>query len=191
MVIDASGGLYDEHGKVLNTAKGSAFEKLFGAELADVQYSNNVPSVLASQRLAGFVWEISPNSARVVERFQTGEPAYVENRIGKGSAAVLGWDASHALFKPGATELEKQLLEAATGGISSPYSCAGAVAYRLAGAQADHYFVINDDEPKEVRLTFRSYQYRSVTDPVSGEKLDLAAPVKVEGYSGRWLRYEK
>ncbi|HYP13957.1 MAG TPA: beta-galactosidase trimerization domain-containing protein, partial [Bryobacteraceae bacterium] len=100
VVIDSPSGLYDEHGKVLDTAAGSAFEQLFGAELADIQYSSNVPRVLGSHKLDGFLTEIKETTARVLERFQTGEVSIVENRIGKGSAVVLGWDASHVLFKP-------------------------------------------------------------------------------------------
>ncbi len=191
VVIDSPGAMYDEHGKVLSTAAGSAFEKLFGAELSDFQYSNNVPRVLFGHHLKGFITDVHPTSAKVSVRFQTGEPAVVENRIGEGSAVVLAWDASFALFGPGDPEMEGALRRFTLGSIASPYSCAGAVAYRLAAPEADHYFLINDDEPKQVRLTSARYGYKSATDAVTGESIDLSSPIALEGYSGRWIRCEK
>jgi beta-galactosidase len=191
VVLDSPGGMYDEHGKVMNTATGSAFEQLFGAELADMQYSRNVPRMLGSERLKGFITDINATSAKVLERFQTGEPAVVENKIAKGSAVVLGWDASRALFEPGSTFLQWKLLKVTLGDIQSPYACEGAAVYRLAAPEADHYFLINDAEPKSVRLNVKSSKYRAVTDALTGEKLDAGMPIKLEGYSGRWLRYEK
>ncbi|MCU0245449.1 MAG: beta-galactosidase trimerization domain-containing protein [Bryobacter sp.] len=191
IVLDAPGGAYDEHGKVLPTAKGTAFEKLFGVELADLQYSNNVPRTLETDRLNGFVLELKPTRASVLARFQTGEPAATEHRLGKGSAVVLAWDASYACFKPGQNRMEARLRRFAMGMLVPPYSCEGAIVYRLAAPEADHYFFINDDAAKKVLLSFRNYRYRSVTDPVTGEKVTLGAPLALEGYSGRWLRFEK
>jgi beta-galactosidase len=191
VVLDSPGAMYDQSGKVLRTARGTPFEQLFGAELSDIQYSNNVPRTLGPRRLDGFISELTPTTAKVIERFQTGEPAIVENRIGKGTAVLLGWDASHALFKPGATDLENRLVKAALGTLQSPYACEGAQVYRLAAPDADHYFFINDDEPKSVKLDTKAFRYRAVSDPVTGEKLTLGAPIALEGYGARWLRFAK
>jgi beta-galactosidase len=46
VVVDAPGGWYNERGLVLDTAAGSSFERLFGVELADFQYTRNVPRAL-------------------------------------------------------------------------------------------------------------------------------------------------
>jgi beta-galactosidase len=72
-----------------------------------------------------------------------------------------------------------------------PYACDGAIVYRLAAPAADHYFFINDGEPREVRLDTRRFRYRRVTDPVSGAEVQLGGPVALEAHSGRWLRFEK
>ncbi|BDC49861.1 hypothetical protein F183_A21770 [Bryobacterales bacterium F-183] len=191
VVMDAPGALYDEHGLVLGTAKGTAFETLFGAEISDSQYSSNVVRVLAGQKLNGFVYTLQPTRAEVKARFQTGEPAVTEVKLGKGTAVILGWDASYAVFAPGKTQLEFLLRQYTLGGLQSPYSCAGAAVYRLAAPAADHYFFINDGEPKQVRLNAGGMKYKSAIDPVSGETLALGAPIALEGYSGRWLRLIK
>lgn len=191
VVIDSPGGYFDDRGKVLDTGAGSAFERLFGAELADFQYSNNVPRILAGQRLEGFITEVNPTKARVLDRFQTGEPAATEHAIGKGSAVILAHDASFSCFRPGNTVMEERLRRLAMGPYSSPYRCAGAIVYRLAAPAADHYFFLNDGEAKTVTLETPRYRYRAVTDPVSGKTLKPGQPIDLEAYSGRWLRYEK
>ncbi|HYO83037.1 MAG TPA: beta-galactosidase trimerization domain-containing protein [Bryobacteraceae bacterium] len=191
VVLDSPGAMYTERGKVLRTDAGTLFERLFGAELSDIQYSNNVPRVLGGKRLEGFISELTPTSATVLERFSTGEPAVMQNRVGSGSSVLLGWDASFALFQPGSAEFEQRLVRAALGSLRSPYSCEGAVAYRLAGDKADHYFVINDDVNKQVRLDTRAFAYRSASDPVTGEKLVVGAPISLEAYSARWIRLAK
>lgn len=191
VVMDSPGALYDEHGLVLPTAEGTVFEKLFGVELSDVQYSSNVPRTLDEMKLEGFISELRPTRAKVLSRFQTGEPALTEHRLGKGAAIFIAWDASYSVFKPGNAAKEARLREAAMGGLAPPYSCDKAVVYRLASPEADHYFFINDGPPTRARLSFRNYKYKSATDPVTGESLPLDAPVELEGYSGRWLRFQK
>jgi beta-galactosidase len=191
VVLDSPGAMYDQSGKVLSTAQGTLFEQLFGAELSDIQYSNNVPRILGPRKLDGFISELTPTTAKVIDRFQTGEPAIAENQIGKGTAVLLGWDASYALFKPGATDLEARLVKATLGTLQSPYACEGAQVYRLAAPNADHYFFINDDEPKSVKFDSKAFRYRAVSDPVTGEKLTLGAPIALEGYGARWLRFAK
>ena len=191
LVMDAPGAMYDDHGLVLWTKQGTAFEKLFGAEIADVQYSNNVPRHLDSQKLDGFILELQPTKATVLARFQTGEPAVTEYHLGKGTAVVLAFDASFACFAPGNTHMEARLRRYTLGTIVPPYAAANTVVYRLAAPAADHYFFINDGPPTTAQLDTRNYRYASVSDPVTGEQLRLGAPIALEGYSGRWLRYRK
>jgi beta-galactosidase len=191
LVMDAPGALYDEHGLVLPTAEGTVFEKIFGAELADVQYSNNVPRTLETHKLDGFISALKPTRAETLARFQTGEPAATENRYGKGTGVLLAWDASHAVFEPGHADMEAQLRRFAMGRIEPPYACPGGVVYRLAAPAADHYFFINDGPAARVKLDTKKFSYASASDPVTGEKVALGAPVELEAYSGRWLRYVK
>lgn len=191
LVIDAPGGWWDAQGRVLKTGKGTPFEKLFGASIADMQYSNNVVQKIKDHALDGFYFEIEPTSATVLERLQSGLPAATEHQYGKGTAVVLAADASYAMRAPGNELMESWTLQHTMGKLESPYSCDGALVYRLAAPDADHYFLINDDEAKSVRLHFRNYQYKKVVDPISGESLNMGAPVALEAYSGRWLRFEK
>lgn len=191
VVLDSPGGAMDEHGKVLRTGRGSRFEKLFGAELADLQYASNVRWKLRGRPLGGFISELNPTSAAILERFQNGKPAVTENRCGEGSGVLLAWDASFAAFRPGNETGEAWLREFSLGALRPPYACSGAVVYRLAAPQADHYFFIHDDEPKSVKLETGSFRYVSVEDPVTGENLRLGAPIPLEGYGARWLRFEK
>lgn len=191
LVLDAPGGWWDAQGKVLKTGKGTAFEKLFGASLTDFQYSNNGPQKIATHQLDGFYFEINPTTTQIVEKFKSGLPAITENSYGKGKAVLLAPDASYSMRKPGNAFMEEWTLKHTLGEVESPYICEGAMVYRLASPQADHYFFINDDEAKKVNLRFKKYQYKSVSDPVSGENLELNAPIELEAYSGRWLRFEK
>ncbi|MBS1830180.1 MAG: beta-galactosidase trimerization domain-containing protein, partial [Acidobacteria bacterium] len=192
LVMDAPGALYDERGLVLPTAEGTVFERIFGAELSDSQYSSNVPRVVEGVKLDGFVWTLRPTRAAVKLRFQTGEPAVTEARLGKGSAVLLGWDASHAVFRPGKGVLEEKMLRWAMGSLRSPYGCSeGCVVYRTAAAGADHYYFINDGEPREVVLDTRGFRYRGASDAVSGERLEMGKPIALEGYSARWVRFER
>ncbi len=191
VVLDAPGGWYDEHGVVLDTSTGSAFERIFGVEIADFQYSNNVPRNLHGRRLNGFILELSPTRARVVEKFQTGEAAVTENGHGAGAAVVLAFDASFICFRPGNDFIEQWIRQYAMGPHQPPYRCEGAIVYRLAAPVSDHYFFINDGERTRVTLDTGQYRYRAVTDAVTGETLQPGAPVEVEAYGGRWLRFEK
>ncbi|MFW5877846.1 MAG: beta-galactosidase trimerization domain-containing protein [bacterium] len=191
LVLDAPGGWWDAQGLVLETGEGTPFEQIFGASIADMQYSNNVPEYIANHKLDGFLFDITPTSAKVIDRFESGKVAVTEHKHGKGTAVLLGADASFAMQAPGNSFMEQWTVNHTLGGLESPYSCEDAVVYRLAAPQADHYFFINDDEAKEVKLHFRNYKYKSVEDPVTGEKLNIGDPISLERYSGRWLRFER
>ena len=191
LVLDAPGGWWDAQGLVLETGEGTPFEKIFGASIADMQYSNNVPEYLGNHKLDGFLFDIAPTTANVVERFESGKVAVTEHQYGQGTAVLLGVDASYAMQAPGNTFMEKWTVNHTMDNLVSPYSCENAVVYRIAAPQADHYFFINDDEAKEVNLNFRNYKYKSVEDPVTGEQLNIGDPISLERYSARWLRFEK
>ena len=191
LVIDAPGAWWDENGKVMETGKGTTFEKVFGASIADFQYSNNVPRYLNKNKLEGFIMEIAPTTAVIKERYQTGEPAVTEHKYGKGTAVIIGHDASHAMMKPGKDWLEAHTVKTTLNDMALPYHCPETIVYRLAAPEADHYFFINDEEARSVTLSFKDYAYKAVTDPVTGETLKLNQPIDLEAYSGRWLRFEK
>jgi beta-galactosidase len=190
VVLDAPGGWFDHKGRILESHPGSAFERIFGVSIEDFQYGNNVPHVVNGIGRKDFI-EVKPTRAEVLQRFGNGVPAVTEHRLGEGTACVIGWAASHPLYTPGQGGLERELAGLVMGKHRSPYRCEGAYVYRLAAPLADHYFLINDGDAREVRLDTGDYQYASAGDPVSGESLELGAPIALEGFSGRWLRFAK
>jgi beta-galactosidase len=190
LVVDAPGGWWNEHGKVLNTGKGSAFERIFGASLADFQYSNNVPRKIGAHTFSGFVFELKATTAEVIEKFETGEPAVTENKLGKGTAAILATDASFSMKNRGNSFIESWTMKHTLKNLTMPYSCPNSIVYRLASPAADHYFFVNDDDAKSTSLKFTQYKYKSITDVLTGQKLK-AESIPLEGHSGNWLRCEK
>lgn len=190
LVMDAPGGWWDERGVVLDTGEGSDFERIFGASVADFQYSNNVKQIIEDHVLDGFLINIMPTTAEVVERFNAGKPSVTVNQLGKGTAVILSPDVSFSMKRPGNDFMEQWAIKHVLDDLPLHYSCDNAIVYRIAAPDADHYFFMNDDEAKEVQLT-TDYEYRSVSDPVTSEELELGAGIDLERYNGRWLRFEK
>ena len=191
LVMDLPGAGFDEFARVLRTGKGSPFEQLFGATLDDFQYAGTNRTVrLDGDTLRGFTMRATPTTARVLARYDGGQPAVLENTLGRGQAVLLGYEASLGTFKPGHARREARLLGYALGGVKSPYRAEGAVAYRLASPEADHFFFLNDGETRPVRFS-ADRPYRAWTDAITGERLTVGQPIGVEGHSGRWVRMEK
>jgi beta-galactosidase len=191
LVLDMPGAWYDEYGRVLSTDHGTDFERTFGCLIRDFQYSSNVPRSLHGHRLQGFVVDLAPTHAKTLTTYDNNQPAITEARTGEGTAVVLGYEASLMCFRPGQELAEGWLARYVLGPYHSPYSCTGAIVYRLAGPAADHYFLINDGPAKTVELDTRDYRYQGVQDAVSEERLALRVPIALPPYSGRWLRFEK
>jgi beta-galactosidase len=193
LVIDMPGAWFDTYGKLLPTGKGSAFEKLFGASLDDFQYSNpNTPRAVGDVQTKGFVVDLTPTAARVVASFagpNQSKTAITEHPLGKGSAVILGYEASLMCYRPGNAAAEKLLVTTALGAaLRSPYR-SDAIVYRLAAPAADHYFVINDGPTRTTSLS-TDYAYARAEDAVTQQPIDLGK-FEVEGYSGRWVRCVK
>jgi beta-galactosidase len=192
LVLDAPGAWFDDCGRVLDTGAGSTFESIFGVELRDFQYARNVPRRLHGTELPGFTMELAPTTARALERFDTGEAAVTEKRHAPaGSAVILAWEASRSVFGPDRPDLEALLLRYTLGTIAAPYACDGALVYRLAAPQADHYFFVNDGDARSVHLSTGSFSYARAEDPITGEALPLGGPIALSAHSGRWVRMEK
>jgi len=97
---------------------------------------------------------------------------------------------AHQCFEPGNT-LAEQLLTTHTLGdnISTPYSCEGALVYRLSTSNANHYYFINDGNAKSV--VFRSeINYKKATDALTGEIVEPTS-IKLDADDARWIRMEK
>ncbi|GAA4406182.1 hypothetical protein GCM10023187_25370 [Nibrella viscosa] len=192
LVMDLPGAGYDEYSRVLKTGKGSPFEQLFGVTLDDFQYAGtNRPIRLGTYDLNGFILNATPTKARPAATYSTGRPAVTEHALGKGTAILMGFEASSDCFKPGNIPAETLLLTHALGSHKSPFNCPDAIVYRLAAPEADHYFLLNDGPAKSVRLTFDTFKYRSAVDAITGQLLPLNGSIALEGYSGRWIRFVK
>ena len=190
LVMDMPGGCYDERGKVLFTKQGTAFEELFGCELQDVQYSgNNVVWSIDDMELFGYTADLKPTTAEVLATYDSGKPAVTENKLGKGSAVILGWEAARSCYLPDNHLAQERLVEALLGGSQPFYRFQGeAVAYRLAAPEADHYFLINEGDASAGSFTRLPYDYQEVTDVLTGESIDLSKPISVAKADGRWIR---
>ncbi len=191
LVLDMPGAYYDEFGRLLPTGEGSVFEGTFGCVIRDYQYASNVPRSIEGVALEGFVADLRLTTAQGVAHCDGGAPAIAENRLGKGTGVVLGYEASLMCFRPGDVVAEEMLVRHALGEHRSPYACDGAIAYRLAAPAADHYFLINDGPATRVGLDTRELAYRKMTDALTQENLPLGEPLSLPAYSGRWLRLEK
>ena len=193
LVMDMPGGCYDERGKVLFTKLGTDFEQLFGCELQDVQYSgNNLTWSIDGMELFGYTADLKPTTAEVVATYDTGRPAATEHKVGKGSAVLLGWEAARACYMQGNQLAQDRLVEALLGGSEPFYRFEGdAVAYRLAAPTADHYFLVNEGDASAGRFTRLPYDYASAVDVLTGESVDLSAPLDVAKADGRWIRAVK
>lgn len=193
LVIDLPGAYYDEYGRVFPTDQGTTFERTFGAVLNEFAYANpNTPYTVAGVKLTGFTAKITPTTARVVASYEeTGAPAITEATVGKGTAVILGAQASLNCWRPGNDATEKLIVRHTLGRYEPPYACEGVLAYRLSAPTADHYFLVNDGPAKSVVLDTKDYCYRSAADAVTGQKLPLGAPIEVEARGGRWVRMAK
>jgi beta-galactosidase len=194
VVLDAPGGWYGYDGRLLSTAEGSAFERLFGVRIDDYQYSrsNHTRWRIDGHELAGFALDLHPTTARVVERFEDGAPSVTENRVGRGTAVILGYEAALGCWKPGDTWLQARLVRHVLGRHRSPYTCRGGIAYRLASPTADHYFLLNDEPvARRLRLDVRGQRYRRWEDPVEGTTVRSTASLAVPPHGARWLRAVK
>ena len=192
VVLDLPGAWYDEWTRVSKTGKGSPFEKLFGASLDDFQYSGvNRTLKIGDTIINGFVATMTPTTAKTSAHYDDGKPAILEHRLGKGSAVILGYEAAYSCFKPGNTDGEEMLLRYTLDELTSPFTCNGAIVYRLASSKADHYFLLNDGPARTVRLETKALRYRTASDAVTGEALQIGGEIKLAAHDARWVRMEK
>jgi beta-galactosidase len=192
LVMDMPGAWMDTHSALFPRGSQSQFAALFGTVLREYQYAGiNRDWFLQDHRLIGSIGVLRPEGGMVKARFSNGDVAITEHKFGKGTAVILGYEAARACFRKTSPEMEKLLLDNTMGRVKPLFACDGAIVYRLASEQADHYFLINLAEEKRVELVFDYYDYKGVSDAVSGEKLNLGEEVMLEAYGARWLRFEK
>ncbi len=191
LVVDCPSLWFDNAARVLDTGRGSRFERLFGCILRDFQYSSNVPRTLRGVRLGGCVVDLECGSARVLHTYDNGLPAIVENKSGSGSAVFLGYEASRDSYFARGETAEQLLTADVLGSAPLPFTCTGVYAFRLAAPSADHYFLVNEGEETNTSLHFGEYRYVRIEDALTGEKIHDWETVPVEAHGGRWLRCVK
>jgi beta-galactosidase len=220
VVADMPMGLYDDHGRLLDSRPGSAFARLFGVSLVDFRNTHNAPERLLGPAgpvtLAGQYAELEalPGGASVAARFANGLPARTEHAVGAGRVVILNGELSRAAHEPGHAA-EQAILVAATlgeagrakgtgasgagarNGVATPRWRAegrGVLVYRRSAPAADHYFFVNDGDARAVTVSVTDRDYRAAEDGVTGEKLATSARalrVPVPARSGRWVRVSR
>ena len=191
LVLDLPGGKFDQYTTLLPTGENSQFARIFGMTLDNYQFSGSNKTLgLQGKEWTGFVADMTPGTATVKAYYSTGKPGISENQYGNGTAVLLGLDLSHQCFRPGNIQAEQMLVTNVLGEkLKSPYSCEGALVYRLSAPSADHYFFINDGPAKTV--VFRSdLTYKNASDALTGEVVDLKS-LRLEADDARWVRMGK
>ncbi len=192
LVIDMPGGWYDTYSALLPRGSESEFAKLFGTVLREYQYAGvNRSWKLEGQELLGAIGVLRPEGSDVVARFDNDKVAVTEYKLGKGTAVIVGYEAARMCFEPGNEQFEHLLRKYVLGSYQSAYQCEGAIVYRLASPDADHYFLLNDSPAKQVKLGFDFYNYQSCSDVILNEPLTLNEWIEMPAYGARWLRFEK
>ncbi len=192
LIMDMPGAWMDPHSALFPRGTGSPLARLFGLVLWEYQYSGiNRDWHLEGEKLIGSIGSIRPEGASILARFSNGDPAVTTYNYGQGSAMLLGYEAARACFRRGNEAMEKLLKDFIMEDITSPYQCEGAVVYRLASPDADHYFLLNLEEEKEVQLEHEHIDYNSMEDAISGESLNPSHPIRIESYGARWIRMGK
>jgi beta-galactosidase len=191
VVLDMPAGHLDGYGRSLYTHQGTRWERLFGVELHEYGYSRpgNNRFHIGDTLLEGFTAIMTPTTARIVSSYRdAGGAAITENAVGKGTAVVIGAQASINCCLPGNEAMEALIRRTCLNGKVSPFAADGVIAYRLVAPGAQHYFLINDGEAAHAQLVIRDAEVRDCVDAVTGERVDLSVPVAVEREGGRWLR---
>jgi beta-galactosidase len=189
LVLEAPGGWFDTFGRLLDTDDGSDFEQLFGCRIADFQYSrdSNRQWSIDSRPINGSIAELQPTSCSTLATFDSGEPAVTVNHHGQGAAVMLAYEASAHCLKPNPTaqtDLVAQLL----GGLTTPFTCTNAIAYRLVTPAAEHYFLLNDSaEPITASMDCRDSRCADWCDAITDEPLRQQS-ISILPHTGRWVR---
>ncbi len=192
LVMDMPSAWYNTQAEMTDTGKGSLIEQIFGVTIDDYQFSGfNRSFQVNGTDVEGSFVHMTPTQARLLAQFDHGKPAITEHKSGKGAAVVLGFAASQMCYQPQQDSIEQMMVQHTLGGMEAPYSCDDALVYRLASPEADHYFIINDGPATIVKLDTKNYNYTSMSDAITGEKMDMGNDIALEPFNGRWIRLEK
>jgi hypothetical protein len=93
----------------------------------------------------------------------------MRHALGAGSVQYVACEVASRCFQPGNTAWEEWLAQMVTTGAARPWRCEGAVAFRRRHARADHYFLVNEGDGRDVVIEAGDASYASAHD-VMGER---------------------
>ena len=190
VVLDAPSGIYDEYARVLSSKKGSPFEMLFGARLANLQRSNERrPWKLDGHSMDGATLDLVPTTAHVEKRFDDGRPAVTMHRVGAGQALLCAWSGGLCCYREDTAEEQGKLVKYVLKNLKVNFRCEGAIVYRLVSAKADHYFLINDGE--SCCAVLKPATLGVSIDAITGEAIADLENVVIPAHDARWIRIAK
>ena len=109
LVMDMPSAYVDEYGRLIYTKVGTKFEKLFGCILHEYGYGRSINNTwtIGDVELDGFTAVMTPTTAKPSPRTVTRACAAItENKLGHGTAVILGAQASLNCCEPDNTAME-------------------------------------------------------------------------------------
>ncbi|MCC5828305.1 MAG: beta-galactosidase trimerization domain-containing protein [Phycisphaeraceae bacterium] len=190
LIADVQFAFMDPWGKLHAKGAGTAMEKLFGAWVDVIHDSRTAPMSINGGPIEGFFGDLILTDARPVMKFQDGRPAVAENRIGKGSAVLLGFDAARMCHRPGRQDIEQLIGDLARGGSCPTWRCTAPIVVRRATDEADHYFLVNDGASRFCIIEAFDRKYRSGLDVIDDRAIEVDGTIAIElpERSAMWVR---
>lgn len=190
VIADVQCGFEDQWGKVRRQGEGTPMERLFGAWIDAIGDTQSRPIQVDGIAVQGFFGELVTTTARILRRFDHGQPAVSEAMVGKGLATLIAFDPARMCWKPGQTRLEALLGDLYRGPAARRWSCDAGLCYRRRHRDADHYFIVNDGPARSAVLRTWDAWYRTVEDVLDGGGADWTGTIAVDvaAYGAKWLR---
>jgi beta-galactosidase len=186
LIGDVQFGFCDPWGKMHPRGKGTLLEKLFGGWVDMIHNTRTGSVCFANVPVNGFYGDIVTTTAKVLERFDNGQPAIVE----RGGATLVGFDAARMCFQPGNVAVENFVADLVMRGVGRGWETDAPIAFRRRAKTADHYFLINDGPARIVELQVYDRKCRFAEWVIEGEKRlsENTIRVKLPKESAVWLR---
>jgi beta-galactosidase len=191
LVADVQVGFEDQWGKLHRTGPGGLQDQAFGAYVDTIHDARTAPVSVNDIPVEGFYGTLVPTTAKVLARFDDGQPAITQARVGQGTAILIGFDAARMCWQPGQDAVEALVAAAVWGGDRSGWSCDAPMAFRRSSSQADHYFLLNDGDARAVWLTVYDRTYGAGEYVLEGKPIDTAGTIAIDlpARSAVWCRF--
>jgi beta-galactosidase len=198
IVADIPIGYFNEFGELLNTKKGSIFEKLFGCSIRHFLISTGNSVVKFNGYPINEQWaDIILTDGKIISHFDNGKPAIIENKIGKGSSCLILFSLSKICKNKGNKNFENILVDCILNSkdYKYPFIVDEGVIYSILYFEnrIEHVFFVNlTDEKKIIKIDNRG-EYKEIIDVIDERKIKLRDLIlfDIEGRDSKWLRIEK